>query len=269
MKEYLAELVRDSPSLVQARNLARECIQARLLECLQRAGAMVPLAFHGGTALRFLYAIPRYSEDMDFALEQAHEEYDLRAYLRAIRAQLEAEGYTVELRVSDRRVVHSAFVRLPGLLYELGLSPHRTEVLAVKLEVDTHPPAGAVLATTVVRHYVTLQIQHHDRASLLAGKLHAILQRSYLKGRDIYDLLWYLGDPAWPAPNLALLNNALHQTGWSGGTLTEGTWRSVLRERLQALDWGQVAADVRPFLSPGTDPGLLTLENALRVLGPG
>jgi hypothetical protein len=227
MKEYLAELVRDSPSPIQARNLTREYVQARLLECLQRAGAMVPLAFHGGTALRFLYAIPRYSEDLDFALEQAPEEYDLRAYLRAIRTQLEAEGYTVELRVNDRRVVHSAFVRLPGLLYELGLSPHRTEVLAVKIEVDTNPPAGAVLATTIVRRYVTLQIQHHDRASLLAGKLHAILQRSYLKGRDIYDLLWYLGDPAWPAPNLVLLNNALRQTGWSGGLLTEDTWRSA------------------------------------------
>ena len=267
MKEYLAELVRDSPSPIQARNLVREYVQARLLECLQRAGAMVPLAFHGGTALRFLYAIPRYSEDLDFALEQAHDQYDLRAYLRAIRTQLEAEGYTVELGIDDRRVVHSALVRLPGLLYELGLSPHRTQVLAVKIEVDTRPPAGAVLTTTIVRRYVTLQIQHHDRASLLAGKLHAILQRAYLKGRDIYDLLWYLGDPGWPVPNMALLNNALRQTGWSGGLLTEGTWRLVLRERLQALDWEQVAADARPFLAPGTDPNLLTLENVLSVIG--
>jgi hypothetical protein len=268
MKEYLAELVRDSPSPVQARNLAREYVQARLLECLQRAGAMVPLAFYGGTALRFLYAIPRYSEDLDFALEQAHDQYDLRAYLRAIRTQLGAEGYAVELKLSDCRAVHSAFVRLPGLPYELGLSPHRTEVLAVKIEVDTNPPAGAVLATTVVRRYVTLQIQHHDRASLLAGKLHAILQRSYLKGRDVYDLLWYLGDPAWPAPNLVLLNNALRQTGWSGGLLTEDTWRLVLGKRLRALDWEQVAADAHPFLAPGTDSDLLTLENALRVVGP-
>ena len=265
MKEYLAELVRDSPSPTQARNLAREYIQARLLAFLQRAGAMIPLAFHGGTALRVLYAIPRYSEDLDFALEQAHDQYDLRAYLRAVRTQLTAEGYAVELKVSDHRAVHSAFVRLPGLLYELGMSPHRSEVLAVKIEVDTNPPAGAGLATTIVRRYVTLQLQHHDRASLLAGKLHAILGRPYSKGRDIYDLLWYLGDPDWPAPNLALLNNALRQTGWRGGPLTEETWRPVLRERLQALDWEQIPADARPFLAPGTDPSLLTLENVLRV----
>lgn len=70
MKDYLAELVRASPTPAQARNVAREYLQARLLGTLQRAGAMMPLAFHGGTALRFLYAAARYSEDLDFALER-------------------------------------------------------------------------------------------------------------------------------------------------------------------------------------------------------
>lgn len=111
-----------------------------------------------------------------------------------------------------------------------------------------------------------LQLQHHDRASLLAGKLHAILQRPYTKGRDLYDLLWYLSDPQWPSPNLTLLNNALRQTGWPGPELTEDTWREAVRERLQGLAWGQVVADVHPFLEPGVDAGLLTLENLLRVL---
>lgn len=49
---------------------------------MQRAGAMIPLAFHSGTALRFLYAIPRYSEDLDFALEQAREQYNFRPVVR-------------------------------------------------------------------------------------------------------------------------------------------------------------------------------------------
>ena len=195
MKDYLATLVRAAPTPAHGRNVAREYLQARFLGALQRAGAMIPLAFHGGTALRFLYATARYSEDLDFALESARSQYDLRAYLRVIQTELQAEGYTVTIRVSDRKVVHSAWVRFPGLLYELDLSPHRDETLAVKLEVDTNPPAGAGLATTVVRRHVILQLQHHDRASLLAGKLHAILQRPYLKGRDLYDLLWYLSDP--------------------------------------------------------------------------
>jgi len=266
MKAYLAELVQAAPTPAHGRNVAREYLQARILGALQRAGAMIPLAFHGGTALRFLYGSPRYSEDLDFALERAGEQYNFRAYLRAVHAEFEAEGYTVTLKVSDQKTVHSAFVRFPGLPYELGLSPHRDEVLAVKIEVDTNPPAGAGLTTTVIRRHVMLQLQHHDRASLFAGKLHALLQRPYTKGRDLYDLLWYLSDPGWPPPNLTLLNNGLQQTGWTGPHLTEANWRLVLRNRLQQLNWNRVVDDVRPLLEPGANPDLLTLDNVMRAL---
>ena len=266
MKDYLATQVNAGLNPAHGRNVAREYLQARILGVLQRAGAMIPLAFHGGTALRFLFATQRYSEDLDFALERAREKYDLRAYLQVMRAEFTAEGYLIETKVSDRKVVHNAFVRFPGLLFELGLSPHRDEVLAVKVEVDTNPPAGAVLTTTVVRRYVMLQLQHHDRASLLAGKLHAILQRPYLKGRDLYDLLWYLSDPSWPAPNLRLLNNALQQTNWRGEPLTGDNWRMVVRQRLQTVSWDNAVADVRPFLETGADTNLLTVENLSRVL---
>ena len=132
--------------------------------------------------------------------------------------------------------------------------------------MDTNPPAGAGLTTTVVRRHVILHLQHHDRASLLAGKLHAILQRPHLKGRDLYDLLWHLSDPAWPAPNLTLLNNALAQTGWPGGALTEATWQAAVRERLREVNWAQAAADVRPFLESAAEAGLLTAENVLNLL---
>lgn len=267
MKEYLAELVRQTATPAQARNLAREYLQVRILAALQRSGAMIPLAFHGGTALRFLYAHGRYSEDLDFALEGDRSSYDFRGYLQTIRSELIPEGYVVELKVNDQKTVHSAFVRFPGLLYELGLSGHRSEVLAVKLEVDTNPPVGAGLATTVVRRFVVLQLQHHDKASLFSGKLHAILQRAYTKGRDLYDLLWYLSDPTWPQPNLTLLNNALAQTNWQGGVLNEMNWREHVQERLRSLDWKGIQADVRPFIEPGFDPELLTLTNLERALG--
>jgi hypothetical protein len=266
VKDYLAELIRASPTPAHARNVTREYLQARILGALQRSGAMIPLAFHGGTALRFLYATARYSEDLDFALEKDKNRYDFRAYLQVIKTAFMAEGYAVELKVSDRQVVHSAFIRLPGLLYELALSPHRSQALAVKIEVDTNPPDGAGLTTTVVRRHITLQLQHHDRASLLAGKLHAILQRPFIKGRDLYDLMWYLGDPTWPPPNLTLLNNALRQTRWAGTPLTLDNWRVVVRKRLQTVAWERVRDDVRPFLEPSADPNLLTRENLMRLL---
>ena len=266
MKAYLADLIKQTTSPLEGRNVAREYLQARILGSLQNSGAMIPLAFHGGTALRFLFSHGRYSEDLDFALEGNRQHYDFRGYLNAIRADLSAEGYQIEMKVNDQRTVHSAFVRFPGLFNELGLSPLQSEVLAVKIEVDTNPPQGAVLETTVVRRFVVLQLFHHDKASLLAGKLHAILQRSYTKGRDIYDLLWYLSDPTWPEPNLILLNNALIQTNWGGGLLREDNWRVNVWQRLETLNWSKIREDVRPFVEPSFNLDLLIPENFSKIL---
>jgi len=266
MKDYLATLVKQATSPIEGRNVAREYLQARILGSLQRSGAMIPMVFHGGTALRFLYSHGRYSEDLDFALEGKRQSYNFRSYLQAIRSELTPEGYLVELKVNDQKIIHSAFLRFPGLLFELGLSPNRGEVLAVKIEVDTNPPEGAGLSTTVVRRFVVLQLHHHDRASLLSGKIHAILQRPYTKGRDIYDLLWYLSDPAWPAPNIEFLNNALLQTRWSGNVMTLENWKEQVFIHLKGENWKNILEDVRPFIEPGFDLNLLSLANFERLL---
>lgn len=190
----------------------RQYLQARVLDILQREGAMVPLAFHGGTALRFLYSLPRHSEDLDFTLEMKLVLYEMAAYTRAIEREFHPESYEVEIQRSSERSVHNAWVRFPGLMFEMGLSGQSMEIISIKLEVDTNTPAGAGLETSLVRRRVMPQLQHHDRPSLFAGKLHALLRHPYTKGRDLYDLLWYLSGPKWPAPNLILLNKALGQT---------------------------------------------------------
>ena len=267
MKAYIEHLLRDVADPIAGRNLGREYLQARILESLQRVGAMVPLAFHGGTALRFLYAIPRYSDDLDFALEKPGANYDFRAYLRAIQDEFLKEGYQVGIKLNDKKTVNAAFVRFNYLLHEFGLSMQRDEVLAVKVEVDTNPPAGAGLETTLIRRHVTMHLQHHDRASLLAGKLHAVFQRRYVKGRDLYDLMWYLSDPDWPDPNLTLLQSALHQTGWDGETPDQNNWRQFLCQRLGKIDWRKSVTDVKPFLERTDEVDLLTQVNFDKLLG--
>jgi hypothetical protein len=266
VKEHLAGLIQSASSPIAARNLAREYLQALVLQSLQRAGAMTSLAFHGGTALRFLYSLPRYSEDLDFALDGNAATYNFRAYLQAIQKDLRSQGYDVALKTSDKKTIHNAFVRFNGLPYELDLSPHRDETLAVKLEVDTKPPKGAGLEVSLVRRHVLLHLHHHDKASLLTGKLHAILQRPFLKGRDVYDLIWYLSDKGWPPPNLTLLNNALAQKNWDGETLTVENWRRVIRARVESFSWEQAVNDVLPFLASQQDVALLTKENLMRML---
>jgi predicted nucleotidyltransferase component of viral defense system len=266
MKEFLLEIIQSNPDPIRKRNLVREYLQARILEALQRSGAMIPLAFQGGTALRFLYSISRFSEDLDFALERSAASYDFRSYLKEIQSVFVAEGYTLQIKVNDQKTVNSAFIRFNGLLYDLKLSPQPTEALSVKIEVDTNPPKGAGLETDLVRRYIPLNLQHHDRASLLAGKLHAVLQREYAKGRDLYDLMWYLSDTKWPEPNLVLLDNALLQTNWQGELPDPENWRGLIFNRLRILDWNAALADVRPFLERPDELDLLTLENLGRLL---
>lgn len=267
MKDYLRQLIQEATDAGQGRHIAREYLQARILGSLQHAGAMIPLAFHGGTALRFLYHIPRYSEDLDFALEGMAKGFDLRAYMQAVHNDLLVENYPVDVRLNLEGAVQTGLVRFRGLLYELGLSSQSGEVLMIKVEVDTNPPAGAGTDVTVVRRYVPLRLQHHDRASLLSGKLHAILQRPYTKGRDLYDLLWYLSAPEWPPPNLVMLNHALDQTGWMGGLVTGDNWRSIVLDRLVQLDWKAAVNDVRPFLMVGGEADLIILDTFTRLLG--
>lgn len=251
----------------QALNWMREYLQARVLAILQQQGAMIPLAFHGGTALRFLYQLPRYSEDLDFSLENPDKEYDFASLLEAISNQLVLEGYPIKIKFNEHKTVQHAFIGFPGLLYQCGLSPHIDQNFSVKLEVDTRPPSGAGLSISLIRYReLMLNIQHHDRASLLAGKVHAVLQRKYLKGRDIFDLVWYLSDRTWPLPKFKMLNHALQQSGWDGAPLNETNWKMTLHERLSESDLKVVREDVAPFLTQSEQQSLLTRENINSLL---
>lgn len=251
---------------MHSRNLVREYLQSLILNSMQRAGAMLCLAFYGGTCLRFVFGASRFSEDLDFALEIQQTKYDFRAYLHAIQKDLSAQGYIINLKVNDKKTVHSAFVGFQGLLYELGLSSQESEVFSIKLEVDTSPPDSAGLDISFIRKYSVLRLQHHDKSSLLAGKIHAILQRPFIKGRDLYDLFWYISNPAWPAPNITMLNNALIQTGWKNGLVTEENWRGIVLQRLQYINWNNIRKDLNPFVQSEDDIFNAISEESFRIL---
>jgi hypothetical protein len=267
MKDYLRQLVEKISDNNLARCVVREYLQARLLESLQDGGAFTSWAFMGGTALRFLYSMPRFSEDIDFSLTIAGIEDNFSGLMERAKAHLLAEDYSVAIKAKAEKTVKSAFIKIEGLLYELDISPHRSEIISIKAEIDTNPPAGAVFETSVVRRHCLLNVQHYDKASLLAGKLHALLTRKYVKGRDVYDLMWYLSDRTWPGPNIVLLNNALRQTGWQGPEITESNWRKYVTEAVSGFDWSKVVADVRPFIERQQDIELLNKGTTIKLLG--
>jgi len=233
----------------------REYLQVRLLEGLQSAGASADLVFHGGTALRLLYRTPRFSEDLDFAVLRVDTPFDLVSVLTCVKHELDREGYDVSVSVKTTTPVHKALIRFRGLLYEMGLSPLPDETMLIKLEVDTNPPEHAGITTSRIprRFGQPVRVVHHDQATLLAGKLSAILTRGWVKGRDVFDLVWYAGNSEWPGPNLSYLNAAIAQTGWTGPTVTGENWRSLAWKRLSAdADWETVRRDVQRFaLQPG------------------
>ncbi|NQT67061.1 MAG: nucleotidyl transferase AbiEii/AbiGii toxin family protein [Actinobacteria bacterium] len=223
------------------------------------------MAFVGGTALRFLFFLPRYSEDMDFSVLPS-KEINFKDLLHRLKINFEAENYKIIIKKGKQKTVMGAFIRFNALLYELGLSPHKDEVLSVKLEIDTNPPEGAVTAVTLIRRYVTVNILHYDKASLFAGKINAILTRKYTKGRDLFDLVWTLADSSWSLPNFILLNNALYQTKWAGLKINSGNWKSILAEHIKNINWERVVEDVSPFLERESDRSLLTKENCKRLI---
>jgi hypothetical protein len=180
-----------------------------------------------------MYRVPPRAPENIVSIDKGHQRstppFDFRDALRAIRAAFEQEGYAVTIKLREQSAVKSAFVGFPGLPFELALSPHRDEALRVKIEIDTNPPAGAGLTTTMVRRHVLLQLHHHDRASLLAGKLHAVLQRPYAKGRDFFDLLqrpWLVITQSHAAQPCACANQLARPT------LTDENWCAVLHEQL-------------------------------------
>ena len=266
MKEQIKQIIAETPDRLRARSLVREYLHARILQFLQESSLFRTWIFHGGTALRFLYMLPRYSEDLDFALERTDASLGFSVSISNVRRWFESEAYRVETNINERRVVKSAFIRFPGLLYELDLSPHQSEALSIKIELDSKPPTGGVVETSIVRRYVVLHVLHYDKASLLSGKLHAILDRPYVKGRDLFDIYWYLSNPEWPVPNIKFLNEALSQTHWKGPEITEDNWALVTEERLASVDWRKAVEDVRPFIERIADLRMMTKENVLKLL---
>lgn len=266
VKDVVKSIVESAGGSLLKSCLAREYLQARILQMMQDEGVFRSWAFVGGTALRFLYSIPRFSEDLVFSLIETGMQARFAEAMARIESGFRKESYSVSIAAKGEKTVASAFVKFAGLPYDIGLSAQRSQVFSIKIELDTNPPSGAGFQTSLVRRHVTLNLLHYDKASLLAGKMHALLTRKYTKGRDLYDLVWYLADRSWPSPNLALLNAALSQTGWTGAVVTPDNWRSLLIDRMSHFAWDAVRADVLPFLERPQEADLITRENLLSLL---
>jgi hypothetical protein len=250
-------------STLEEEQSLREITQEIVLAALGRTDFFQKAAFQGGTCLRIFHGLNRFSEDLDFSLQQPGATFDLGPYLGALASELAAYGYGLE--VDDRskldQPVRMAFVKddslgnLLRLNYKPATGPLRK--LRIKLEVDTNPPVGAAFETRYLDFPFPSAVCAFDLPSLFAGKFHALLCREYLKGRDWYDFIWYTarGTPT----NYALLTSALDQMGpWKGrGIRADRSWCvEQVRSKIEGTDWNRARDDVRRFVKPNELPSL-------------
>ncbi len=245
-------------SLHEEEQALREILQDLILAALGRTEFFSKTAFHGGTHLRIFHGLQRFSEDLDFALKADEPEFSFAPFLEKVKSELETFGVTAEIvdRSKADSTIKKAFLKDDSIIRILNLrflkdigSRQTPRKLRIKLEVDSHPPAGAKYESLALSFPFPSSVTAFDLPSAFAGKMHALLCREYVKGRDWYDFIWYCG--ARVALNHDLLSSALDQNGpWAGMHLkTCDEWiKAELKKKIASIDWQMARNDVEPFI---------------------
>ena len=240
---------------VEEEQATKEIMQEIALYGLWRAGFFEVAAFQGGTSLRILHGLPRFSEDLDFMLRTPDAEFDWSGYLSKLLECFDEYGLQSEAlpKGSMDRAVRTAVLKNNSFVNQLNLQfykGHADQKITIKLEVDANSPAGSGFDYTYRDFPTDFEVCHQDLCSNFALKVHALLCRPYLKGRDWYDFNWYIRQGV--SPNLPHLQNALIQYGpWKGQddlVVDDGWVRTELQNKIDSIDWSQAAEDVAPFL---------------------
>lgn len=264
MIELIRQRIAAAPDTEGKINGARETLQILMLKILFDRGDFGNIAFTGGAALRILHGMRRYSEDMDFSLVQKTG-YDFKAIADGLAGECGKNNIAVEAgKLKLEGAVHSCFLKFPGLFSRLGIPGNPKQNFLIKIEVDSNPPAGGTTVIVPVTDLFVMAVKTFDLPSLFATKLHACLFRKYTKGRDYYDLVWYLGKKV--RPNLELLNNAIRQTQGEGIRVDDSNYKSVVAERVSRVDFRRIRADVEVFLEDKAELKLLDRDLILAML---
>lgn len=246
----------------------REIQQEIVLLGLYDAGFFKHAAFYGGTALRILHNLPRFSEDLDFSLLESNKKFNLTPYEDAIISRLKAFGFDVTIEIKEKNnnsAIASAFVKGNTIEHLININApkditskiHRDQTVKIKLEVDTNPPLDFEIQNVIRLTPQPFSINAFTLPSLYAGKMHAILCRAWSsrpKGRDWYDLVWYIAnDVELDVKHLkARLSQSCKYLEANDikipDELTKQNIKELLLQRIESLDVAKAKNDVQPFI---------------------
>jgi len=244
-------------------NILQELMQHYILASLSKAGFFKTAVFHGGTCLRILNGMNRFSEDLDFISKKPDPDFLWGvSLLKRIQEDCESDGIQFEcLDKSEKGTVKKAFLKTDSIgkiiLLELPFTRRKTRKIKIKLEIDTNPPAGSLWETAYLNFPKIAPVTAMTLDSGFASKCHALLCRIYIKGRDWYDFWWYVNRKA--GINFTLLKNALRQMGpWERKNIdvTPAWLIANMKKRISEIDWNRAREDVRRFLPLEEQPAL-------------
>lgn len=249
-------------NIYDRKNAMKEIMQEIVLCGLSRAGFFKEAAFYGGTALRIFYGLDRFSEDLDFSLEQINLDFDLCSYFPVLEKEVKTFGLNVEIQEKQKTKdsnIRSAFLKGNTkehllLFYadeRLVGTVDKNEVVKIKFEVDTNPPAFATYEHKYRLLPVPYEIRLYDMPSLFAGKIHAVICRGWqsrIKGRDLYDYIFYLSKAV--TVNQKHLRARLIDSGYisENQECTLEEIKTMLKNRFDSIDFLQARKDVEPFI---------------------
>lgn len=253
----------DCKSSIEEEHAIREITQEVALAALGRTDFFKHAVFQGGTCLRIFFGMNRFSEDMDFLLQEPNRNFSLQPHIRAIADELKAYGYDIEItdRTKAENAVKKVFMKDDSLgkvlqLQHAGKSGPLRKI-RIKFEVDANPPSGSAADIKYVDFPFVSCVTVQDKPSLFAGKIHALLCREYIKGRDWYDFLWYTSQDI--GINYSFLSSALRQQGpWKATDIqVDLQWcLERLEEKINSIDWPAACEDVRSFVRVTEQPSL-------------
>jgi len=247
----------EAVNALEEENAVKEILQEIALYALWRGDFFDVALFQGGTSLRILHGLPRFSEDLDFLLRVPDPDFDWSPYLKVLVEVFEQFGLKLDAlpKTKMNTAIRQALLKNDSIASQLDLSfagTGKSRTIRIKLEIDVNPPAGTGEDATYLDFPADHEVRHQDLASNFALKIHALLCRGFLKGRDWYDFSWYVAKGT--TPNLTLLRTALIQAGpWAGDEriAVDMPWlKQALGDTIAKIDWKAAADDVRRFLRP-------------------
>lgn len=240
----------------------REILQQLALLGLWRSKFFEYAAFYGGTALRVLYGLDRYSEDLDFSLLEPSPDFSLSRYGSSLERELAGFGFEVSFSEIDKKrksAIESAFIKTHTLRQLLVIDAdrrllggiHPEKRLKIRIEVDVDPPGGFETEVKPILQPVPFAVRAYVLPDLFAGKMHALLCRRWrnrVKGRDWYDFVWYVAN--YPKLHLSHLEQRMRQSQdyRDDKPIDPTTFRTVLREAIDGLDIDRAREEVMPFV---------------------